>query len=278
MTVSDLRKIAEECGADFLAVAPADRWQELPPEKNPRSILPDCQSVIVIGRRIARGAFRGVEEGTNFNSTYRMFGKNWLEDKFLLRMANEIVCAVEKQGYDAVPLDDAIVPGRQSDMTGHGFAGNVAMECTYFAHLAGLGSMGKGGFFLTPEFGSRQRFKMILTDLVLDADLPVIDLDFCDNCSACLDACPLHAMSEELTEQGKFTRNNRLCLECKNGTCGDTYSREEKLDRLAAGCGRACLVALENKIANQFHQPFRKRAVWERDLYGKVSLRKDGDA
>ena len=278
MDTNSIRAVAEESGADFLAVAPLERWKDLPPEKNPRSILPECQSVIVIGRRIVRGAFRGVEEGTNFNSTYKIFGKNWMEEKFLIRISNDIVCAIEKQGYDAVPLDCAVVPGRQSDMAGHGFSGNTDLEASYFAHLAGLGSMGKGGFFLTPEFGHRQRFKMILTDLPLEGDLPVRDLDFCTNCTACMDACPLHAMTPDLTPQGKFTRNNHLCLECRNGTCGETYSREEKLDRLAASCGRACMNALEHVISNQFHAPFRKRAVWERDLRGKVSLRKDGEA
>lgn len=32
--------------------------------------------------------------------------------------------------------------------------------------------------------------------------------------------------------------------------------------RYAAACGRACLVALENKIIGRYEHKFRKRSVW----------------
>ena len=43
-------------------------------------------------------------------------------------------------------------------------------------------------------------------------------------------------------------------------------------DRLAAACGRACLVALEGRIGNRFDAPFRKRSTWSRDIEGRVSV------
>ena len=49
-----------------------------------------------------RPARRG--EGTNFNSTYGMFGFRWLEDNFLSRTTYDVTCHIESHGFEAVPL------------------------------------------------------------------------------------------------------------------------------------------------------------------------------
>jgi epoxyqueuosine reductase QueG len=253
MQTPDLKSQARQCGADLVGIAPASRWEDWPSARNPRSILPRCQAVIVVGRRILRGAFRGVEEGTNFGGTYGMFGQNWHEFTFLTRTIQQVASAVEAAGAEAVPLS----------------GGGTGLDCKALAHAAGLGSIGKGGFFLTPEYGHRQRFGLVLTDLALEGD-PVVDLDLCTDCSACLKACPLGALAD--AGGAPYALDAQRCALCANGRTNGPANAYERLDRLAASCGRACMVALEDKVGNRFHAAFRRRSVWTRDLDGAPTV------
>lgn len=252
MNADSIKQLAAELGADLVGIAPKSRWEALPAAQNPLTLMPDCQSVIVVGRKILRGAFRGVEEGTNFGSTYHAYGWAWHHGQFLLRTVHNLACEIEKNGFEAMPVlnldpNAAVIP-----------------DYSELARLAGLGTPGRGGFFLTPRYGHRQRFGLVLTPLELPGD-PVMELDFCRNCGACLKACPLHALKD--TGRDLFELDHVLCANCKNGA-GDAGN-----DRYAASCGRACMVALEGKVENQFHHRFRKRSVWERDLENRVTVR-----
>jgi|GEM_PF-2665697 len=51
MTGSGVHKIAQEAGVDLCGIAPVDRFDLAPRGFNPKDILPDCHSVIVLARR-----------------------------------------------------------------------------------------------------------------------------------------------------------------------------------------------------------------------------------
>ena len=104
MDAAEVKKMAKEFGADLVGIAPISRLQNLPPQRNPLSISDRTKAVVVIGYRILRGAMRGIEEGTNFGSTYGMFGNNWLEHEFLARTAYLLTSWLEEQGVEAIPL------------------------------------------------------------------------------------------------------------------------------------------------------------------------------
>lgn len=270
MITSELKAKILELGADLVGIAPRQCWADWPSAQNPLSILPTCESVIVVGRKILRGAFRGVEEGTNFGSTYHHYGSIWNEFTFLSRIIYSVANFLEDSGFEAVPMSGGTPAGENHIIGNNGIKANVVLDSKKIAELAGLGSIGKGGFFLTPEYGHRQRFGLVLTELRLDGDKPV-KLDFCNDCNACLQACPLQALSDD--GSGRFQLNAKLCALCANGKLPNSPLSGEPLDRLAASCGRACLVALENRIAEKFQQRFRKRAIWERDLNGRPSVK-----
>ncbi len=258
MNAIELKTQARALGADLIGIAPRSRWADWPTATNPLSIMPQCQSVIVVGRKILRGSFRGIEEGTNFGSTYGHFGKTWGEFTFLSRVTYNLACFLESAGAEATPMTGGTPKGEQ----------NTQLEVKALAQAAGLGSIGKGGFFLTGQFGHRQRLGLLLTDLELEGD-KTCELDFCLDCQACIDACPLQAYS---CQNGKLNLNSNLCRQCQNGASASGELSSEPLDRLAAACGRACLVALENKITEKFQQKFRQRAIWQRDLLGHPSV------
>jgi NAD-dependent dihydropyrimidine dehydrogenase PreA subunit len=81
-------------------------------------------------------------------------------------------------------------------------AADVLINHNQAAYICGLGEMGLGGFFLTPEFGPMQRFAFILPDAELECDTPYSNERLCDDCGLCVKACPGNAISAE-TEKTK---------------------------------------------------------------------------
>ncbi|HCE46002.1 MAG TPA: hypothetical protein DET40_20850 [Lentisphaeria bacterium] len=272
MNANELKNFAKSKGADLIGIAPVERFAGLPANKNPLSIFPECKSVIVVGRRILRGALRGVEEGTNFHSTYSTFGYKWLEDNFLARTTYDLTCHIETQGFEAVPLfgyteegmptGAPVAPGKP--------APNVLVDLDFAAYAAGLGELGLGGFFITPEFGIRQRFAMILTDAKLVTDT-VVSQNICGSCEACAKVCPFGAIDKTKMKKtgdseisvSSATIDYSICASCPNGAMQGP-GRGSRPDRIAAICGRTCMVKLEEagKSSNKFENKFRKRSVW----------------
>ena len=279
MNSNKIKKYAREHGADLVGIASIDRFKSLPEGSGPRVIFPECKSVIVLGRRILRGAMRGVEEGTSFHSTYGTFGSTWLEANFLSRTTYEVTCFIETNGFEGVPLfgyyEDGMPKGRP--VAEGKPAPNVILDHEFAAQAAGLGEIGLGGFFITPEYGIRQRFALILTDAELDAD-PISVKKICGDCGLCAAACPLGAIDLKNTMTVGVPPHTMkiaavdytICRSCPNGAnLGSGIGNRP--DRCAAACGRACVAKLESsgKLSNKFELPFRKRTPWALDNYSR---------
>ena len=52
---------------------------------------------------------------------------------------------------------------------------------------------GMNGIFLSPEYGSRQRFHMIITDAEIE-ETPIFQGKVCDGCGKCAEVCPAKAI------------------------------------------------------------------------------------
>jgi len=251
MDSAEVKALARSLGADLVGIAPIERFAALPGSSHPQTYAPNTRTVIAVAHRIMRGALRGIEEGTSFFNTYQCYGLNWSEAHFLAKTVYDLCCAIEDAGYEASPL-------LSREYSGNDFVPDYMA----YAHAAGLGSVGKGGFFLTPEYGHRQRFGFIFTTLELPGD-DIIECDFCKDCNACLTSCPLAAYGQD----GKLDLN--LCANCRNGAFKNPGG-SDPVDRYAAACGRACMVALEDKIGNRFAEKFRKRSVWALGADGEM--------
>lgn len=279
MTAQELKAAARRFGADLVGIASVDSLRYLPADENPLSIFPQAKAVIVLARKVLRGALRGIEQGTEFDNTFQSFGFKVLEDNFLGKTTYDVTLWIEAQGFDAVPLfaydctgqsvGVPVAPGKP--------APNVMLKYRILAQAAGLGETGLHGLFLTPEFGPRQRFAMLLTDADLGTDTP-FKPRLCDDCGACVAACPLGALNAKSAKPFGFAgcerpvaeRDNTLCLACRNGAVQTNEGRFNTVERLAAACSRACVAALEARRSTQesFANPFRQSAPWGRDSLG----------
>lgn len=257
-----LRAHAPRAGADLLAIASVDRFIDVPASSHPASIFPEVRSVIVVGKRITRGALRGVEEGTQFD-LYRQYGRDWLNNRILATATYRVAEFLEDSGWEAVPLPNLPpetppmgVPVREGLP-----APNVMMDFDDAAVRAGMGEIGTCGLLLTPRFGPRQRIQIILTDAALVPD-PLMDKPVCLGCEDLKTVCPLGAISKGASGDGFV--NHAVCATCRNGAEPNPFHADGKPDRCSALCTRNCVVRLEaaDRLKDKFAQPFRTRKPW----------------
>ena len=278
-----VRDNLKDCKIDLIGFAGKERFEGVDPQHNPFSIFPEANTVIMLGKRICRGALRGIEEGTNFGD-YALFGRNWLEDEFLSLACYDLVRVLEDEGWEACPIfPNPSELGPQGVSVAEGRpAPNVYPDFDYAAVACGLGEIGRNGLLLTPQFGSRQRFHMIITDAKIESS-PLFEGHICDACGKCAESCPLGAIDFENTVEidvcGKkmpvATIDYNLCKTCKNGACANRLAPIAKPDRVAALCNRTCLCHLEDEevLSNKFENGFRQREAWRVDVTGAVATR-----
>jgi len=73
LTAEEVKKRAKSFGADLVGIAPIERFEGAPLQMDPKQIMPEARSVIVMAFRVMRGSLRGIEEGTFF-SNYSSMG------------------------------------------------------------------------------------------------------------------------------------------------------------------------------------------------------------
>ena len=263
---------AKADGVDLIGFAAKERFDGLDARLNPFTIFPEAKTVIMIGKRICRGSLRGVEEGTNFGD-YALFGKNWLEDEFLAMSCYNVTNFIESNGFEAVPIfpnPSDLAPSGVPVAPGKA-APNVYPDFDYAAVACGLCGISYNRIVFSKEFGSRQRFHMILTDAVLEST-SLMEGNVCDGCGKCADACPLGAISRTETETielcgKKFTVGKvdySKCKVCENGAVANRFSPNSAPDRIAALCNRSCMCHLEetDALSAKFANPFRTQEAW----------------
>jgi epoxyqueuosine reductase QueG len=122
-------------------------------------------------------------------------------DQIGLQVANTI----RRKGYKALPIPAS---KRSSDKK---IAGVFSQKLA--AHLAGLGWIGKSCLLVTPDHGPRVRWVTILTDAPLAPTGAPME-PRCGDCTACVDACPVHAFTGRTfrEDEGREARfNAALC-------------------------------------------------------------------
>ena len=90
------------------------------------------------------------------------------------------------------------VPASQSI---EGFSGLFSHKQA--AVSAGLGTIGRSALFISERFGPRVRLVTVLTDLDVSAGFrPPVTENPCENCMACVKACPAMAISGQSFKEG----------------------------------------------------------------------------
>ena len=187
----DIRDFALTSGLDLIGFANIERFNNAPKRMHPGSIFPEAKTVIVVGKRIVRGTWRGIEEGTYWPA-YTHFGYHGLLNTYFIHLPMyETACFIEDAGYEAVPYYPGS-PEAQPDvepLRKGAAAPDVHLAIRIAAVAAGLGEIGWSKVFLTKIFGPRQRFALIITDMELEPDPLVEPGSICDKCMKCVKGC-----------------------------------------------------------------------------------------
>lgn len=209
MTKEEIKDLARSFGADIVGITSLDRFEGAPKQMDPRYIMPEAKSMIVMGFRVMRGSLRGIEEGTFF-SNYSAMGYGGLTYNYIPLTVINLCKCIEDEGYEAIPI------GHQSDWRGIDNDGNprpnysrpveegkpqpdIMLHLRICAYLAGLGEIGYSKMLITPEFGPRLRIGVVLTELELEPDPIYNGPKLCNKCMACVRECPGHAISPTKT-------------------------------------------------------------------------------
>ena len=196
LTKDRIKRYGKERGLDLVGVANVERFKNAPVQMRPESLFPECRSVIVVGRRILRGGWRGIEEGTHWPS-YTYFGYHGLLNTLFIPLPlYELTCLIEDHGYEAVPYYPGVpevLSSTKPIRPGLGVP-DVNLSIRLAAVAAGLGEMGWSKVFMSKEFGPRQRLAAILTDMPMEADPLVEPGSICDRCMLCVKGCTCGAI------------------------------------------------------------------------------------
>jgi len=222
-TKKELKEFALARGLDLFGVANMERFANAPKRMHPAGIFPEARSVIVVGMRIVRGGWRGIEEGTYWPAYTHFDYHGLLNTYFIPLPLYETACFIEDFGYEAAPCYPG-VPESQPQvepLRPGGVAADVQLAIRIAATAAGVGEIGWSKVFLTKKFGPRQRLAAIITDLELEPDPLVEPNSICKLCMACVEGCPgaIPHIKEDKTVQIKIQDKTYRWADVDMGRC-----------------------------------------------------------
>ena len=197
LDAKEIKRCAIEKGADLVGIASIDRFTGYPEGRHPLDLLPDAKSVIVVGVRVLADTVRpNLLLSALHHITLNLYHN---------QIAYDVGRLLDDYGYKA-----AVVPHRignfDPDLRKSPDYMNIypKLFCVSTRHAAveaGLGIFGKSRLLLTHRFGPRQRLAAIVTDAELTPDNKLTAEEITrlcpPHCTACIDACPGKAISQE---------------------------------------------------------------------------------
>jgi epoxyqueuosine reductase len=142
---------------------------------NPREILPECKSILVLATPYAPPLLEEERPGAKEIGSIASYALGDNYHNILPARMKELVQFIEEQV--GVP-----VKNRYYTDTGPILERDLAQQ-------AGIGWIGKNTCLINPKVGSYFFISEILLDLELEPDLPFIT-DHCGTCTRCIQACP----------------------------------------------------------------------------------------
>lgn len=181
-----VKDLALDLGADLCGLAHIQAFREAPAGFHPSDILGSCRSVLVLAKRLPRGA-AGVDPRIVYNRANELC---LLEvDRIAFLMAAEL----DKWGVTAVSLPS---DGPYDHWEPEVLRGRGVLSLRHAAVLAGLGRLGRNTLVINEKLGNMMAIGAVLTDLELKTDPPAAQL-YRPKCRRCQEVCPALALGEK---------------------------------------------------------------------------------
>ena len=189
----EIKDYALSLGVFKCGIASMDRYAEATKGQHPQELLPGCRSAIVVATRLLDGAvsanFRKFEDGMDdVHGIYGTFGYTMGPTFHMSGVLYAVAQKIEREtGKTAMPM-----------YCGGPLVNGAALSMRHSAVAAGLGEFGWNSIVLTPEYGPRNRFGVVLTTLELEPDPMYHGPKLCDpsKCNICYTHCPTGAIEK----------------------------------------------------------------------------------
>lgn len=181
----DVKEAAHKFGAHLVGITGVDRLMGAPAGFRANDIMPEARSVVVM----AVGLPQGLSDYWSSSIWSYLYYGYAIPNKKLGHAAFNLATRLQHQGHKSFP----VVPTtfmKNCDVDDP--KGEFSHKHAAFA--AGLGEFGLSNLFLTPQFGSHNRFVSVLTSAELIPDPLYQGPPLCDRCEKCVRACPTGAI------------------------------------------------------------------------------------
>ncbi len=177
----DVEKLLEGLDVDIWGVADVAEIEHTFHESVERG---KYRRALIIGVRLLNDVLETIRDRPTLLYKHHYKTVNWILDQTAFRIASRI----RKAGYRALPIaaSQEVDWERQLGHLSHKLVG----------YTAGIGWIGKSGLLIHPLHGPRVRYATILTDMPIEVTGQPLESQ-CGACTACIDACPAGALSEE---------------------------------------------------------------------------------
>jgi len=199
---------------------------------DPRAILPECRSILVLATPYSHHPFRG--EGIGVNAEGQVASYAWGEDyhDVLPARMKDLVQFIEEQAGGPVK-------NRWYTDTGPLLERDLAQR-------AGIGWIGKNTCLIHPKHGSYFLLSEILLDLALEPDPPFLT-DHCGTCRRCIEACPTDCILPDRTIDARRCISY-LTIELKEDIPTEL---RDKMGNWVFGCDICQMVCPWNRFAGE---------------------------
>ncbi len=180
MNNDTLFRFCRKMGLDIFAVADLEKIRDI--TCSPPDLPSSFSRAIVIGVHLSDWIFANMPEGPTalYQAQYSR------ANDFLDHAAFRIQAELQKNGRSAVAIPSSQVVDEDN------WQGAFFHQAAAIA--GGVGWVGKNFLVVHPVFGPRIRLATILTDLPLKPAKKMVS-NKCRDCRACVDACPVGALS-----------------------------------------------------------------------------------
>lgn len=187
-STQEIKQAARRFGADIVGITNIERLEGAPEQFRATDILPSARSVVVMGTMLPGGITDCWEQSI---WSYLYYGYI-IPNKRLGAAAYDLARYLELAGHKSFPVVPTVYM-KDCDVVDP--TGEFSHRHAAFA--AGLGEFGFSNLFLTPQFGSHNRFVSVLTSAELKPDPLYKGKPICDRCMKCIDACPTNALKKD---------------------------------------------------------------------------------
>ena len=179
-----VKEFALGLGVDDVGVALAADYKS-PRSPALESIFPGVESLVVM-------AYKELASCDSENMQIAMNGR--LDLMEFTRSCNFKLAKILDREFGAKAMTVPVSYPLPMERETQGAVADVSIR--HAALVAGLGNFGRNNLILHTQFGSRVIFSVVLTDLRISGDRPVVDR-LCTDCDECVESCPGGALEEE---------------------------------------------------------------------------------